>query len=575
MPVHIIRVSATAHKTPKDEFIEIDEQDVIAEGLIAKAIYVNDEIKNGTEIKDSSEAKFLIEKANEKRIAIKAEYEKLGVAINPLVVIQLPNAKVATKIHAENALKDLGFTVENGRVGIWLSEEKKNLENLKALNSPVCFLIMKQAIATGWDCPRAKILVKLREGCAEDFDIQTIGRIRRQPERKHYNNEILDNCYIWTIDEKFKAGLFAEGAVERTRLFLKNEKSIRDFLLQKQTKGITYIGMGTNEICLAFIEHLKEKYNLKLCKNYESNKAKLESKGYIIGEQIIRNTVSGKFVEQKDLENTNLNQHLKISVLANTHIHGIDLQHSTFAIHEAAFVSYDDVKTILRNLFYEKGDENYRFLNLDLNSIYAFIINNEHLLKEEFRELYSKKVMQDVSKDAEYEDWKIPTEDVVKYSSKNKDTSEFKRNVYQVYNRQMVTTDNGIRSQCEILFEKYCENSQNVRWFYKNGDVGEEYFRIIYTNGVEQLYFYPDYIVMTNDEKIFIIEAKGGESYGKDKNIDKNVKNKFEALKQYAKEKNVNWGFVRDKDESLYINNTQWQDDMSSDAWKNIENIVN
>ena len=33
---------------------------------------------------------------------------------------------------------------------------------------------MKQAISTGWDCPRAKILVKLRENMTETFETQTI-----------------------------------------------------------------------------------------------------------------------------------------------------------------------------------------------------------------------------------------------------------------------------------------------------------------------------------------------------------------------------------------------------------------
>lgn len=51
------------------------------------------------------------------------------------------------------------------------------------------------------------MLVKLREGGTEQFNVQTIGRIRRMPERKHYDNEILDNCYLYTFDNKFKTGL--------------------------------------------------------------------------------------------------------------------------------------------------------------------------------------------------------------------------------------------------------------------------------------------------------------------------------------------------------------------------------
>ena len=72
-------------------------------------------------------------------------------------------------------------------------------------------------------CPRAKILVKLREGMSEQFEIQTIGRIRRMPEAKHYDDDLLDFCYVYTFDEKYKAGLLAtmDKAYETHRLFLK------------------------------------------------------------------------------------------------------------------------------------------------------------------------------------------------------------------------------------------------------------------------------------------------------------------------------------------------------------------
>lgn len=198
-PLFVIRVSATAHENPNAEFIEIDEQDVIDEGIIAKAIYVNEDVENGITVDD--ETKFLLEKGNEKRLAVKEEYKKKGIEINPLVVIQLPNDKNAKIDRTEKILKEMGFTYENKMVGVWLADKKENIDNLKDFNNEVSFLIMKQAISTGWDCPRAKILIKLREAGNEDFEIQTIGRIRRMPERKHYNNEMLDNCYVYTFDE--------------------------------------------------------------------------------------------------------------------------------------------------------------------------------------------------------------------------------------------------------------------------------------------------------------------------------------------------------------------------------------
>ncbi len=82
-----------------------------------------------------------------------------------------------------------------------------------------------------------------------------------------------------------------------------------------------------------------------------------------------------------------------------------------------------------------------------------------------------------------------------------------------------------------------------------------------------------DYIVMKKDGTIWVIETKGGESNGKDKNIDRQIKNKFYAFKKYAAENNLNWGFVRDKDNFLYINNTEFAIDMADDHWQPIDDV--
>src|SRR5690606_30904630 len=80
-------------------------------------------------------------------------------------------------------------------------KESSNLENINDYDSKVDFLIFKMAVATGWDCPRAYVLLKLREVKSEVFDIQTIGRILRMPERYHYENELLNKAYIYTNND--------------------------------------------------------------------------------------------------------------------------------------------------------------------------------------------------------------------------------------------------------------------------------------------------------------------------------------------------------------------------------------
>mgnify|MGYP001174560007 CR=1 FL=1 len=75
-----------------------------------------------------------------------------------------------------------------------LAHDKENYsEKLKEdLDNPIEVLICKQAINIGWDCPRAQILVALRNWGNETFKTQTVGRIMRMPEQIHYNEKILN-----------------------------------------------------------------------------------------------------------------------------------------------------------------------------------------------------------------------------------------------------------------------------------------------------------------------------------------------------------------------------------------------
>ena len=72
---------------------------------------------------------------------------------------------------------------------------------------------------------------------------------------------------------------------------------------------------------------------------------------------------------------------------------------------------------------------------------------------------------------------------------------------------------------------------------------------------------------MKKDGTVWVIETKGGESKDKDKNIDIQIENKFNSFKNYTAEHSLHWGFVRDKDNKLYINNTEFAHDMSDDHW--------
>ena len=220
----IIRCSATPIVYKKAKLIEIAEEDVIAEGLIKKLLVINENFPQT--IETDNQTWYLLERALNKQREIKSIFLNKGIDINPLIVVQLPNNSDALCDSVEEYFASQGINIENDTLAIWLSGRHENVENISDNDGKQIAVVIKQAVATGWDCPRAQILVKLRENMDETFEIQTIGRIRRMPEAKHYDNDVLDCCYLYTFDQKFTAGgeqALNKRALDGKNIFFKNE----------------------------------------------------------------------------------------------------------------------------------------------------------------------------------------------------------------------------------------------------------------------------------------------------------------------------------------------------------------
>lgn len=564
---NIIRVSATANKVPHQEYYEISEEDVIDAGLITKAIYVNEGVDDSKEIQDDYE--YLLDLADEKRKAIAKAYEKEDVNVRPLVLIQFPMGQPETIKAVEKKLAGMGYTYDNGMVNIWMSDEKIVSDDLTDLDGSPSFLLMKQAISTGWDCPRAKILVKLREGGSEDFQIQTIGRIRRIPEGKHYGMNILDYCYIYTLDTQYKIGLLSslDKAYQVRRLFLRDEA--KGFTLTKEMRDLDFDGLGERETLEKVYDYFKKSYKLGSDKNI--NRENLEAGGYDFSHEIDSKILQGVFRTTESLAQGSTDNRIKVKTTVNTHTHGIYLLHSVDEIKKVTGMQSQKVKNILRRMFSKGKKKKYKLIELENSDFYAFVINNVKQLKIDFKKVTSQMGGTQLSLKLEPKvtQFCIPEMEVYKFSEV-KHRTLMRMNAYREYTNEFVTDKT--RSLPERLFERYCENNDKVEWVYKNGDTGQQYLSIVYMDGIsKQWLFYPDYIVHLKDGTDWIIETKGGESSGHSKNIDMQIENKFIAFKQYAKKYNLHWGFVRDIDEELFINNTEYVEDMSDDSWKPLE----
>ena len=208
-----IEVSATPVIQNPDEIISVQLEDVKSEGMIKQAVILNDHfvnlLKEGkikTELSGSSE-ELVMDVALKKREELLKGFQKEKAGINPLILIQLPD-KIGSledrmKEKIISILKDkynISTEKGNNKLAIWLSGEHINKEDVEMNDSDVEFLIFKQAIALGWDCPRAQILVLFRQWHSPIFSIQTVGRIMRMPEpdHGHYAKDILNYGYVYT-----------------------------------------------------------------------------------------------------------------------------------------------------------------------------------------------------------------------------------------------------------------------------------------------------------------------------------------------------------------------------------------
>ncbi|MGL5149452.1 MAG: DNA helicase, partial [Clostridium sp.] len=522
-PTHELRVSATTKKNSLYNYYEIDEMDVIDEGLITKALYINEDVEDN--IKIDNEHEYLIKLADQKRISINKKYKDLKKDIRPLVLIQFPDSSNILIEDVENMLESMGYTYENKLVAKWMSDadDKINIDGIEDNNAYPVFLLMKQAISTGWDCPRAKILIKLREKMDEDFTIQTIGRLRRMPESTHYEEMLLDNCFLYTFDEEYKQSVMHDitNSFQRKTVFLKEK--CKTFTLKKEIKDETLQGLGERETCEIVYKHFVNKYGLK--KSSSNNELKFKEAKYKFDEQLLSYARKGEFINTESILDDKQGETIKTYREVDTHKNGVDLWTAVNKIRTGIGLDYDIARAIVNRLFAKSIQDKYNLLDLNKSQSYAFIINNADLLKRDFKEALSGETVPNTLQIAKHGTFRIPEIEKIKFDAAYRDAVIVNSNAYDEYYSSVWVKK--IRSYPESKFEEYCEGNSNVDWVYKNGDSGSDYFSIVYTDlKNKQWHFYPDYIVKLKNGEVWIIEAKGGESdSGDTKNIDLQAQN--------------------------------------------------
>ena len=126
-------------------------------------------------------------------------------------------------IHAEDAreyLLTLGIIEQQIAIKTSEKNDLKEPENqdLLSTTNQVRFIITKQALQEGWDCPFAYVLCSLAPVANKKAMTQLIGRILRQPETVKTGIPALDECYVFCyhaatrdVVDLIKTGLEQDG----------------------------------------------------------------------------------------------------------------------------------------------------------------------------------------------------------------------------------------------------------------------------------------------------------------------------------------------------------------------------
>lgn len=587
-PVHVLRISATpVSKGDHTEIIKDDE--VISAGLIATGISINEGVSAAIQENNNlDDDLMLLELADKKRKEIQKQYDDLNLKIRPLVLIQFPNGSDEWIKRVKDTLDDMGYSENSGLVASWFSgDHPDNPEEIKKLNGQYSFLLFKQAIATGWDCPRAKILVKLREGGTERFNIQTVGRIRRMPLREHYDIDLIDNCYLYTLDSKFQEGL-TSGLSDSFYTYQYKRKFTAPALqlTKKALNGTDRYAVNPEAVVEVVRNQMLSECDLDGSGKLDKHEMSV-SKGYVFGTKLKTAAIEGIARTTHDM--MKLNPIFGGEHQINNHDDGFIIRDAKRRIARAIGIDENISNNALRVLFgpmdmqmsleseeEREFEKNNKLIdNLSLREYNAFLVNNRDRLVELFSQISANDIADIEETDVIESEWGIPSYQYYKQHKKIQSTAILNKNVFENYGNNILIHPN--RTVSEIEFERWCETYDSVKWIYKNGDKGDEYFSLVYRKAFRRAHFYPDYIIGLENGDVWIIEAKGGiTDDGSSNNVDSYANRKFEALKEYGEEHpEIKWGFVRAIGPQLYLSNTVWCEDVTNrNVWKPIEALI-
>ena len=575
-----IRISATP-ETNGELYVKVPRAAVIKEEMIKQGVVLNPALQ----FKDPNGSlnQHLVHLALRKREELAEAYRKIGVNINPLLLIQLPNDKEKMDKDDDGIKEEVmlyldtvkGINTANGKLAVWLSNEKENLSGIEKSDNLTEVLLFKQAIALGWDCPRAAVLLIFRKMESFQFTMQTVGRILRMPEQHFYEDDRLNWGYVYTNLSKDIIKIVQDDmdylsnirAVRRENL---DNVVLRSEYCERPAITLKRLGPDFKEVLAKVFEEILLVKNRQLSlfdiDDLQGNFDKHEGSGENIcakNREICNDKITFKVrsIEIDLIEDVNITgevgethvgkkiQYMRtMQELSNAYnafcAKCIGSKFEKVSVATLAFV----LKELMEDLFELFETEAVKVILYHSNRpVFADLI--DRALSRYQKILEERQKNQDEKHNKAY-DWEVPAERLY-----NEESHRIKEEMRD--HALLPFAERNDASQPEQRFEAFLEaNKENVDWWYKNGDAGRQHYAISYVKkeGRKSL-FYVDFVIRMKNGQVFLFDTKSVES-------DADAVEKHNALVDYMKseenkgrhlkggiiiERNDNWKYCPQK----------------------------
>jgi type III restriction enzyme len=484
----------------------------------------------------------------EKREQIKKELKSLGKNVNPLMLIQLPNddkelIAIGDKTKEEVVCQYLSERdVKGSQVAKWFDSKKENLDFISDNDNDIDFMLFKQAAGTGWDCPRAYVLVMFREIKSDKFYTQTVGRILRMPEpnskEDYKNSPSLRIGYLFTNYRRNQVQIPDQSPENKPfTLHAYKKENIKNVKLE--SAYVSRIDYGDIPASFKFQEGLSN----------SMNKYFGITKSDILGE-------AEKKLKKAGVE---LDNKLTNSIIANANFDDFDqlaFEFSKKGIDVDLEMSTNDVEKTFNYLCYhllrEQTDEKAKYTNIarswsvlksairiwfksvlndDSNYYYRIFVKDiQKGASSKFRPAITKALIdfkptaQQILKDKkkQQEEKETPLFEIMERYDFTDDYEEITQKLYALDKLFILKSYKG--KENETKFIEYIDSkTKHIDWWFKNGNQGKDYFAIKYFNNIDNKddLFYPDWIIRFKNSKIGIFDTKQGQTATEQETKDK------------------------------------------------------